>query len=63
MNCPKCHGTGRLSFAYTQRYKVGYRCDYEGCMSGIIHCCDGIQEQPEEAKDETHKEAGGDSTP
>ena len=56
MNCPKCNGTGRLSFPYTQRYKVGYRCDYEGCMSGIIHCCDGVQAQPEEAMDETHKE-------
>jgi hypothetical protein len=46
MNCPKCNGTGRLSFAYTQQYKVGYRCDYEGCINGIVHCCDGIQEQP-----------------
>ena len=20
------------------------RCDYEGCIDGIVHCCDGVQE-------------------
>ena len=20
-------------------------CDYDGCTSGIIHCCDGLQEE------------------
>ena len=46
MICPKCHGTGKISFSYTVRYKVGSICDYEGCVEGIVHCCDGIQAQP-----------------
>ena len=53
MNCPKCHGTGRTTFAYTVNYKVDSKCDYDGCVNGIVHCCDGVQVQAEmdEAKD------------
>ena len=46
MLCPKCHGTGKIKFSYTQRYNVLNNCDYEGCVGGIINCCDGVQEQP-----------------
>jgi len=46
MLCPKCHGTGKIKFSYTQRYTVFNNCDYEGCVGGIVNCCDGIQEQP-----------------
>ena len=55
MICPKCNGTGKNKFSYTQRYNVEYPCDYDGCVNGIVHCCDGIQAQPDEALDETHK--------
>ena len=41
MLCPKCNGTGKLKFSYTQRYKVLNNCDYEGCVCGIVNCCDG----------------------
>ena len=40
MHCPKCNGTGKLKFSYTQRYKVEYSCDYDGSVNGIIHCCE-----------------------
>ena len=46
MICPKCNGTGKNKFSYTQRYTAWNNCDYEGCVGGIINCCDGIQEQP-----------------
>ena len=46
MLCPKCNGTGKVKFSYTQRYNVLNNCDYEGCVGGVVHCCDGIQEQP-----------------
>ena len=55
MLCPKCNGTGKVNFSYTKRYNVWNNCDYEGCVGGIINCCDGIQEQPDGALDETHK--------
>ena len=48
MICPKCHGTGRITFAYTVNYKVESKYDYDGCVNGIVHCCDGIQAQSEE---------------
>ena len=63
MICPKCYGTGRLTLPHTVDYKVEFKCDYDGCVNGIVHCCDGVQAQPDEAINETHKEAGGDSTP
>ena len=47
MICPKCNGTGKVKFSYKQRYTAWNNCDYEGCVGGIINCCDGIQEQPE----------------
>ena len=47
MTCPKCNGTGKVKYSYTQRYNVLNNCDYEGCVGGIINFCDGIQEQPE----------------
>ena len=46
MLCPKCNGTGKNKFSYTQRYAVWNICDYEGCIAGTVHCCDGLQEQP-----------------
>ena len=46
MICPKCNGTGKIKFSYTQRYNVLNNCDYEGCIEGTVHCCDGLQEQP-----------------
>ena len=50
MICPKCNGTGKVKFSYTQRYTAWNNCDYEGCVGGIINCCDGIQEQPDRKK-------------
>ena len=58
MICPKCNGTGKVNFSYTQRCNVLNICNYEGCVGGIINCCGGVQEQPDEADkaiDETHK--------
>ena len=52
MHCPKCNGTGKLKFSNTQRYRVEHSCDYDGCVNGIVHCCDGVQAQPDEAKKE-----------
>ena len=46
MICPKCNGTGKVKFSYTQRYTAWNNCDYEGCVGGVVHCCEGIQEQP-----------------
>ena len=46
MICPKCNGTGKVKFSYTQRYNVLNICNYEGCVEGIVNCCNGIQEQP-----------------
>ena len=37
--------------------------NYEGCVGGIVNCCEGVQAQPDEAIDETHKEAGVDGVP
>ena len=47
MLCPKCNGTGKNKFSYTQRYNVLNICNYEGYVNGIVNCSDGIQEQPE----------------
>ena len=52
MNCPKCHGKGtirlnQLTFARIEG-SHGNRpilCDYEGCVNGIVNCCDGLEEQ------------------
>ena len=53
MICPKCNGTGKNKFSYTQRYTAWNNCDYEGCVGGIVNCCEGVQAQPDEAKKET----------
>jgi hypothetical protein len=52
MNCPKCHGTGmvpmyQLNHAHVEGALAGRptQCDYEGCIDGIIHCCDGLQDE------------------
>ena len=37
--------------------------NYEGCVGGIVNCCEGVQAQLDEAIDETHKEAGVDGVP
>ena len=63
MICPKCNSTGKVKFSYTQRYNVLNICNYEGCVGGIINCCDGVQEQPDEAIDETHKGTRVDGAP
>jgi len=37
----------QLTFAHVEG-NLGSRltaCDYEGCVSGIINCCDGLEEQ------------------
>ena len=44
---PKYNGTGKVKFSYTQRYDVLNNSDYEGYVGGVVHCCDGIQEQPQ----------------
>ena len=36
------------NFPYTVNYKVASKCDYDGCVNGIVHCCDGVQAQSEE---------------
>ena len=38
----------QLTFAHVEG-SYGNRlipCDYEGCVNGIIHCCDGLEEPP-----------------
>ena len=47
MICPKCYGTGRITLPHTVDYKVESKCDYDGCVNGIVHCCDGVQAQSE----------------
>ncbi len=43
MVCQTCSGTGRLFF---REYWCWISCvDCHG--SGIVHCCDGLQEQPD----------------
>lgn len=54
MNCPKCHGTGMIQMRHLSHAHVEgalatrpVACDYEGCISGITHCCDGLIETGE----------------
>ena len=49
MICPKCYGTGRITLPHRVDDKVESKCDYDGCVNGIVHCCDGVQAQPDEA--------------
>ena len=48
MICPKCYGTGRITLPHRVDDKVESKCDYDGCVNGIVHCCDGVQAQSEE---------------
>ena len=54
MNCPKCHGTGIIQMHQLNHAHVEgalalrpTKCDYEGCINGITHCCDGLTENGE----------------
>lgn len=56
MICPKCHGVGSVPVRPDRdsagvRVGVAVPCDYPGCVDGIVHCCDGVQETPEPATD------------
>lgn len=49
MKCPKCDGKGqipmaRLTYAHIEGNcgAILVPCDFEGCHSGQIHCCDGL---------------------
>ncbi len=49
MLCPRCHGTGKLTgtiAGVTQCYPL-IPCDYDGCVQGHVHCCDGLAAQPD----------------
>ena len=37
MICPKCNGSGKLKFSYTQRYEIEYPCDYDGAVNSQHH--------------------------
>jgi len=57
MTCPKCHGKGFVVDRATHEFILqcstaplygsiahnALRCDYPGCVEGIIHCCEGDQ--------------------
>ena len=54
MMCPQCHGHGRIR----QRpldlggfYWLELPCPYDGCVNGIIHCCDGLQNNERKTDD------------
>lgn len=48
MRCERCQGGGRvLPGRGSPSYALCPDCN--GC--GVVHCCDGLREQPEEAKD------------
>lgn len=52
MICPRCHGSGWVFWhppdvPFSQTFADLYPCDYEGCVNGHVHCCDGLTEQPE----------------
>ncbi len=47
MICPDCGGTGK-KFKYFSELPRCYEGPCEGCGGvGQIHCCDGLQDQPE----------------
>jgi len=43
MNCPVCHGTGLIQAG---KYDPDQPC-FECHGIGQVHCCEGLQEQPE----------------
>lgn len=45
--CPRCHGTGNLRSSFWTLWTPIPCSDCEG--SGVLHCCDGLQEQAEHA--------------
>jgi len=54
MICPKCHGSSII--VYTDKFdwlNVRVRSNCPECQgTGIIHCCEGLQEQPSKDKDD-----------
>jgi hypothetical protein len=44
MICPKCHGTGAITIGIYGDPPCPYPCP--DCHGGVMHCCDGLQEQP-----------------
>lgn len=56
-NCPTCHGKGfvehEISLLGLPSIIQVLPCSNPVCHSGQIHCCDGMQEQPEP---DTHDE-------
>ena len=53
MNCPDCHGTGYAKKEWPPFSLWDILCKECG-GAGIIHCCDGLHEQPE-AEDDSDK--------
>ncbi len=51
MKCPDCQGTGKVGI--TNGTITHEMTCFECGGTGIIHCCEGLQEQPAEKKDET----------
>jgi hypothetical protein len=51
MLCPKCSGSGLVHASHLNIPPTGflpgslYPCDYEGCHSGHISCCDGLAKE------------------
>jgi hypothetical protein len=61
MNCPKCHGKAwipmyRLDNAKIMGSMASYlvKCDYEGCVHGIVNCCDGLQVNQERSNEDNN---------
>ena len=61
--CPKCHGTGLIRVTRTivkspnatALRSFETRCDYEGCVGGVVYCCEGDQAEDMDWLAETHE--------
>jgi DnaJ-class molecular chaperone len=54
MMCPQCHGHGRVRQRRLDLggfYWLELPCPYDGCINGIVHCCDGLQNNERETDD------------
>jgi|TARA_R100001086_G_scaffold36187_1_gene16316 hypothetical protein len=58
MMCPKCHGKGLVPMYMVEHVHIEgvlagklTKCDYDGCVNGIVHCCDGLQNNETEKGD------------
>lgn len=65
MRCETCQGTGKtMSRApFGDPAKDLYTCTMIACPecggSGVTHCCDGMREQPDGARDAALRDGGG----